>query len=198
MICPARLRDTSQPHDNEFLSVKSTDFLDFGSARCVPLQDSFNRDSREWCHETVRTGRSLAARRLSAKPNATTGAFSSMRFQGSKNILGDSPLGAAFDQDLMTNDMYLVHPEHPFQRTPELLRSASPPSGPQVDQFPSGEWITFRAARPSSRDQRPPVGDRTQVSRPDAVAIRAGRRRPHARHWLTLSRLVGLDPICTL
>ena len=39
-------------------------------------------------------------------------------------ITGDLP-GAAFDQDLMTSDMYLVHPEHPFQRTPELGSSAS-------------------------------------------------------------------------
>jgi hypothetical protein len=44
--------------------------------------------------------------------------------------------------------MYLVHLEHPFQQTPELDGSASPPSGPQVDQFSSGEWIIFRAARP--------------------------------------------------
>jgi hypothetical protein len=34
-----------------------------------------------------------------------------------------------------------------------------------------------------------------KVSRPYAAAIRAGKRRPHPRHWLTLSRLVGLDPL---
>jgi hypothetical protein len=50
----------------------------------------------------------------------------------------------------MTNDMYLVHSEHPFQQTAELDSPASPLAGPQVDQFPSGEWISFRAARPSA------------------------------------------------
>jgi hypothetical protein len=48
----------------------------------------------------------------------------------------------------VTQDMDLIHFEHPSQRTPKLDASASPPSGLQVDHFLSGEWITFRAARP--------------------------------------------------
>jgi hypothetical protein len=30
------------------------------------------------------------------------------------------------------------------------------------------------------------------VSKPYATDIRAGRRQPHPRHWLTLARLVAL------
>jgi Protein of unknown function (DUF1579) len=43
--------------------------------------------------------------------------------------------------------MYLVHLEHP-PSGPEAHRFGNRQSGPQVDHFPSGEWITFRAARP--------------------------------------------------
>ena len=32
------------------------------------------------------------------------------------------------------------------------------------------------------------------VSEPYAAEIRAGRQRPHPRHWLTLARLVGVSP----
>ena len=32
------------------------------------------------------------------------------------------------------------------------------------------------------------------LSEPYAVEIRAGRRRPHPRHWQTLARLVGVSP----
>jgi hypothetical protein len=31
------------------------------------------------------------------------------------------------------------------------------------------------------------------VSKPYAAAIRAGRRRPHPRHWQALARLVGVN-----
>jgi hypothetical protein len=43
--------------------------------------------------------------------------------------------------------MYLVHLEHP-PSGPEAHCFGNRQSGPQVDHFPSGEWITFRAARP--------------------------------------------------
>ena len=32
------------------------------------------------------------------------------------------------------------------------------------------------------------------ISQPYAAEIRAGRYRPHRRHWLTLARLVGVEP----
>jgi hypothetical protein len=59
------------------------------------------------------------------------------------DLLRDLSSGAAVDQHLMANDMYLVHLEHPLQRTRGAGSSAGPLSGLQVDQFPSGEWITF-------------------------------------------------------
>ena len=58
-------------------------------------------------------------------------------------LFRDLPPRAALHQHFVTNDMHLIHLEHPSQRTPEPTSSASPPSGPQVDHFPSGEWITF-------------------------------------------------------
>ena len=36
------------------------------------------------------------------------------------------------------------------------------------------------------------IAEAMQVSQPYAAFIRSGRRRPHPRHWLVLSRLVGL------
>ena len=56
---------------------------------------------------------------------------------------GHVPLRSAFHQHFMPNDMHLIHPEHPFQRTPDALDPASSQSGPQVVYFPSGEWSTF-------------------------------------------------------
>jgi CRISPR-associated endonuclease Cas1 len=35
------------------------------------------------------------------------------------------------------------------------------------------------------------IADAMQVSKPYAALVRAGRRRPHARHWLTLAKLAG-------
>jgi hypothetical protein len=32
------------------------------------------------------------------------------------------------------------------------------------------------------------------ISEPYATDIRAGKRKPHPRHWLTLARLVGVSP----
>jgi hypothetical protein len=57
------------------------------------------------------------------------------------------PAGSDLRPILMTNDIHLVDPEHPFQQTAELDGPASSLAG--LDQFPSGERITFRAARPS-------------------------------------------------
>jgi hypothetical protein len=61
-------------------------------------------------------------------------------------LFGHLPLRPAFHQHLVTDDMHLVHPEHPFQRTAELGSPASPPCRPsggslserRVDHFPSG------------------------------------------------------------
>ena len=57
-------------------------------------------------------------------------------------LLGHSSLRAAFHQHLVPNDMYLVHLEHP-PSGPEAQRFGNRQSRPQVDHFPSGEWITF-------------------------------------------------------
>ena len=61
-------------------------------------------------------------------------------------FLGDLPLRLAVDQHLMSNDMYLVHPEHPLQRTPELNSSASPPIRP------SGGSLSERRAHSSDSE----------------------------------------------
>ena len=60
-------------------------------------------------------------------------------------LFRDLPLRAALHQHLVTNDMYLVHLEHPFQRTPEppLRKPAIRPSGGslserRMDHFLSG------------------------------------------------------------
>ena len=37
----------------------------------------------------------------------------------------------------------------------------------------------------------PAISKALGISRPYATDIRAGRRRPHPRHWLTLAQLVG-------
>jgi len=38
----------------------------------------------------------------------------------------------------------------------------------------------------------PKIMETIAVSDPYGLAIRAGRRIPHLRHWLTLARLVGI------
>ena len=38
------------------------------------------------------------------------------------------------------------------------------------------------------------ISEAMHASRPYAALVRAGRRRPHPRHWLRLSQLVGLAP----
>lgn len=58
------------------------------------------------------------------------------------------PLRPAFHQYLVSHDMHLIHPEHPLQRTPGPTILQVHPLGPQVVYFSSGEWISFRAARP--------------------------------------------------
>ena len=40
----------------------------------------------------------------------------------------------------------------------------------------------------------PAISTALDISEPYAADIRAGKRRPHPRHWLTLARLVGLSP----
>jgi hypothetical protein len=64
---------------------------------------------------------------------------------GDPQLRRDLPRGAAFHQDFMTNDVYVVHPEHPFQRTRSatLRQPAIRPSGGslserRMDHFPGG------------------------------------------------------------
>jgi len=38
------------------------------------------------------------------------------------------------------------------------------------------------------------IAQALHVSKPDAGHVRAGRRRPHPRHWRTLAELVGPQP----
>jgi selenocysteine lyase/cysteine desulfurase len=40
----------------------------------------------------------------------------------------------------------------------------------------------------------PMISSALGISEPYATEIRAGKRRPHPRHWLTLARLVGVSP----
>ena len=60
-------------------------------------------------------------------------------------LFRDLPRGAALYQDFMTNDVYLVHPEHPFQRTRSQRfgqAAIRPPGGSlserRMDHFPTG------------------------------------------------------------
>ena len=41
------------------------------------------------------------------------------------------------------------------------------------------------------------IAQALHVSTPYAALIRAGRRRPHPRHWLALARLAGMLPVAT-
>jgi hypothetical protein len=56
------------------------------------------------------------------------------------------PSRPTLDEHLVSDDMHLIHPEHP-PADPGSLNPASP-ARRQVDRFLSGEWITFRTARP--------------------------------------------------
>ena len=40
----------------------------------------------------------------------------------------------------------------------------------------------------------PLIASALGISQPYAAEIRAGRRRPHPRHWQTLARIVGASP----
>ena len=40
----------------------------------------------------------------------------------------------------------------------------------------------------------PVIASALGISEPYAAEIRAGRRRPHPRHWQTLARIVGVSP----
>lgn len=85
-------------------------------------------------------------RRLSANGHRFREVFSN-RPPRNPELLGELLRRAALDQDLVTNDVNLI-PLSTLPADSEAQRFGNPPSGPQVDHFPSGEWITFRAARP--------------------------------------------------
>jgi CheY-like chemotaxis protein len=95
-------------------------------------------------------------------------------------LLRDLPLGAAFHQHFVTNDMDLIHSQHP-PSGPEADASGQPPSGLQVDHFPSGEWITFRAARPACPDPGRADGPLVFRSAPCTRAAPFTPPRPDAR-----------------
>ena|ERR1700674_2860396 len=40
----------------------------------------------------------------------------------------------------------------------------------------------------------PTISTALGISEPYATDVRAGKRRPHPRHWLTLAQLVGVSP----
>ena len=67
---------------------------------------------------------------------------------GNPQVAGHGPLRPALHQDLVSNNVYLIHPEHPLQRTPGPTALQVPLLSPQVVYFSSGAWINFRAARP--------------------------------------------------
>jgi hypothetical protein len=64
----------------------------------------------------------------------------------------------------LNRQAFTVHLEHPLQQIPELISSASPPSGPQVDHFPSGapKWRRLGSEQPrhASCSCNPPPGFR--------------------------------------
>jgi len=61
------------------------------------------------------------------------------------------------------------------------------------------DWLTkeFYAAKIQRRLsglRNSAIASALTVSMPYAAEIRAGRRRPHPRHWQALARLVGMSP----
>ena len=59
-----------------------------------------------------------------------------------------------------------------------------------LDEKAYGEKIQPRLVRVTI----PVISSALSVSNPYAADIRAGRHRPHPRHWQTLAQLVGVSP----
>src|SRR5207244_11263600 len=89
------------------------------------------------------------------------------------------PLGPLLDENLVPDDVYLIHAQHPpAECTPSSGEPLSAPVGPRrVDQFSSGGWIRIRAAR-SPRRAEP--ARRQQP--PHLTFLPLSRRTPPLRH----------------
>ena len=71
------------------------------------------------------------------------------------------------------------------------LKAWDPSDKPEwLDEKAYGEKIQPRLAGVTI----PVISSALGVSNPYAADIRAGRRRPHPRHWLARARLVGVSP----
>ena len=77
------------------------------------------------------------------------------------------------------------------RRQAAALKAWDPSGKPDwLDKKAYGEKIQPRLAGVTI----PVMSSALGVSNPYAADIRAGRRRPHPRHWQTLARLVGGSP----
>ncbi len=61
------------------------------------------------------------------------------------------------------------------------------------------DWLTEKAYREKIQPRLsgitvPTISSALNLSEPYAAEIRAGRQRPHPRHWQTLAQLVGVSP----
>ena len=77
------------------------------------------------------------------------------------------------------------------RRHAAALKAWDPSDKPEwLDEKTYGEKIQPRLAGVTI----PVISSALGVSKPYAADIRAGRHRPHPRHWLALAQLVGVSP----
>jgi hypothetical protein len=75
-------------------------------------------------------------------------------------------------------------------------RVASAESAWQPSDKPA--WLTEQVYREEIQPRlhhvsAPRLAAALGLSKPDAIAIRCGRHRPHPRHWIALAALVGIS-----
>jgi hypothetical protein len=83
------------------------------------------------------------------------------------------------------------------RRSETQRRHAAEQKAWQPSQQPA--WLTEEAYRQKIQPRLaeitiPTISTVLGISEPYATEVRAGKRRPHPRHWLTLAQLVGVSP----
>jgi hypothetical protein len=97
--------------------------------------------------------------------------IASHRVARDAHLAGHAPDPQPLDQHLMSDDMHLIHPEHP----PADARAVSP--GNSATSDPQG-WVSFRATKGSISERRDQIFARPRRSRKET-----GRAPSQAQFW---------------